>query len=260
MSIVRIHSNDKEPMKKVLKWILIIIVVFLVGLFVATKIMSKNIPTGKTGPEAEALTNKILDRLNKPAWDSLQYVRWTFFRGEHHYVWDRTNNTALIEWSDYSVMMKLDNLTADIVKNGEQVLDTNDQYESIKATAWSFWCNDSFWLYAPFKLRDEGIKRTLIEEDGKQGLLVTYETGGTTPGDSYLWWVDDTGLPTSYDMWTSIIPIKGINSTWTNWEELPGGAMLAKTHKLGPVEMSLSNLMGGSTLESVGSSKNEFDR
>lgn len=247
-------------MKKVLKWILIVIIVVLVGLLAATKILSKDIPVGESGPAAEALTDKILDRLNEPAWDSLQYISWTFFRGKHHYVWDRNNNIALIKWDDYSVLMQLDNHDSTIIKKGDNLIQAGEDHENLKQTAWAFWCNDSFWLCAPYKIRDNGIKRSLIEQNGKQGLLVTYESGGTTPGDSYLWWVDETGLPTSYDMWTSIIPIKGINATWTNWEILPGGAMVAKTHKLGPVEMSVSNVIAGSTLEIVGSSENEFAR
>jgi len=70
--------------------------------------------------------------------------------------------------------------------------------------------------------------------------------------------VDETGLPTSYDMWTSIIPIKGINATWTNWKELPGGAMIAQSHKLGPIEMSLTDVKAGSTLASVGAQNDIF--
>jgi hypothetical protein len=253
-------TNDPTLMKKILKWILIVIIMFLVGLFVATKIMSKDIPTGKSGPAAEALADKILNRLNEPAWDSLQYISWTFFRGEHHYIWDKSNNTALIEWADYSVLMELNNLDNTIVKKVGNLVEVKEDYENLKQTAWAFWCNDSFWLCAPYKIRDKGTKRSLIEQNGKQGLLVTCQSGGTTPGDSYLWWVDETGLPTSYDMWTSIIPIKGINATWINWETLPGGAMIAKTHKLGPVEMSVSNVKVGLTLESVDSSKNQFAR
>ena len=245
-------------MKKVLKWLLIVLVVLLVALFAATKIMSKDIPTGKSGPEAELLTDKILNRLNKPAWDSLEFVSWTFFRGEHHYVWDKQKNYALIEWDDYSVLMNLDNQNETLITQGGIQVENKNDYENIKEIAWAFWCNDSFWLYAPYKLRDEGITRSIIEEDGKQGLLVTYESGGTTPGDSYLWWVDDTGLPTSFDLWTSIIPIKGINATWTNWEELPGSAMIAKSHKLGPVEMSLPKLKAGSSLEAVDSSAEKW--
>ena len=242
-----------------MKWILIVIIVLLVGLFAATKIMSKDIPTGESGPVAKALADKILNRLNKPAWDSLQYVSWTFFRGEHHYVWDKMNNKAIVTWPENKVILDLNDwFNQSYAYNEEGTMREEQDRQAALKTAWSFWCNDSFWLYAPYKLRDQGIKRSLITEDGKQGLLVSYESGGVTPGDSYLWWVDDTGLPTSYDMWTSIIPIKGINATWTNWEKLAGGSMVAKSHKLGPLEMSLSNIKAGSTLESVGSNRDAF--
>lgn len=248
-------------MKKVLKWILIIFVVLLIGLFVATKIMSKSLPTGETGPAAEALTEKILDRLNKPAWDSLEYISWTFFRGEHHYVWDKASNKAKVSWGENEVVLDLDNLYERSVamKKGGALLEGEDKKEAIE-TAWAFWCNDSFWLYAPYKLRDPGIIRAVVTQDNREGLLVTYQSGGTTPGDSYLWWVDDTGLPTSFDMWTSIIPIKGLNATWDSWQELPGGAMIAKSHSLGPIEMSMSNIKAGRSLESIGQPANLFSK
>jgi len=246
-------------MKKILKWILIVFLVLLVGLFIATKVMSKSLPTGKTGPAADTLAAKILDRIDKQAWDSLPYISWTFFGGTNHYVWDKVNNKASVSWSGYDVILDLDDYyNNSIAKSEDGAILSGDARNAAIQTAWMLWCNDSFWLYAPYKLNDKGVTRSVITEDDKEGLLVTYESGGTTPGDSYLWWVDETGLPTSYDMWTSIIPIKGINATWTNWKELPGGAMIAQSHKLGPIEMSLTDVKAGSTLASVGAQNDIF--
>jgi hypothetical protein len=42
--------------------------------------------------------------------------------------------------------------------------------------------NDSFWLIAPFKLRDAGTTRSIVMQDN-QALMITYASG-STPGDS----------------------------------------------------------------------------
>lgn len=247
-------------MKKFLKWSAIILLLLLVVLFITVKVVSKPLPQGESGPAAEALTDKILERLNTPAWDSLNYVSWTFFRGAHHYVWDKRNNKAIVTWAENDVILDLSdwyNNSIALSKGG--ITRSGKDKEKAIQKAWEYWCNDSFWLYAPYKLRDPGIKRSWVQQDGKEGLLVTYQSGGATPGDSYLWWVDDTGLPTSFDMWTSIIPIKGLNATWMEWKKLPGGAMLALSHDMGPIKMSLSNVKAGSTLESIGSTPEIFE-
>jgi hypothetical protein len=49
---------------------------------------------------------------------------------------------------------------------------------------------------------DEGTTRSLVKnEDKTNGLLVSYASGGVTPGDAYLWKLDANGLPQSYKMW-----------------------------------------------------------
>ncbi len=53
-------------------------------------------------------------------------------------------------------------------------------------------------------------RRLVKTKTNKDALLVTYTSGGTTPGDSYLWHLDASGKPESYQMWVSILPIGGL--------------------------------------------------
>lgn len=236
-------------MKKIFKWLAGIIGVLLLGSMIAIQVMSDDMPEGKEGPEAEALVDEVFAALNKPAWDSLRYVSWTFFRGQHHYQWDKHKNQALIQWDDVKVDMNLNTLEAQITRNGTAV--SEEEYGSLKDQAWANWCNDSFWLYAPFKMRDKGTTRKLVEKDGKRGILVSYASGGSTPGDSYLWWIDENGIPTEYQMWVSVIPLKGMHTSWEDWQTLEGGSKVAKSHKMSKMAVSMSNIKSGNTLESM---------
>jgi hypothetical protein len=103
--------------------------------------------------------------------------------------------------------------------------------------------NDSFWLVAPYKVFDQGTTRQLVAlEGGRDALLVTYSSGGTTPGDSYLWILGDDGLPASYKMWVKIIPIGGLEATWANWQRMESGIMLPTSHQVGPLTLEMGEV------------------
>ena len=105
--------------------------------------------------------------------------------------------------------------------------------------------NDSFWLVAPYKVFDQGTQRAIVElKNGTNGLLVTYNSGGTTPGDSYLWILNENGFPSAYKMWVSIIPIGGLEASWDDWLVTQSGAFLPKSHKLGPLTLSMGDVKG----------------
>ena len=54
-----------------------------------------------------------------------------------------------------------------------------------------------------------------VELDG--GIGTSYSSSsGVTPGDSYLWVLDDK-LPTAWRLWVSVVPIPG----WTSWRPGP---------------------------------------
>ena len=236
-------------MKKILKWIGIILVTLVAIAVIAGIVMHKKKPVGKTGPEADALAQKVLTAINKPAWDSTKVCTWTF-RGANHYMWDKERNFAEIKWKKNRVLMRLDDVDGEAYVAGKKV--DGDQKKKLINKAWSYWCNDSFWFNAPSKVFDKGTQRSIVElEDGSKGLMITYQSGGVTPGDSYLWKLDNNGLPLSWEMWVKIIPVGGIGNSWEGWVTTETGAKIASSHKNG-IPLELTNIKGVMSFDKLG--------
>ena len=81
-------------------------------------------------------------------------------------------------------------------------------------------------------------------ENQKNALLVTYTSGGSTPGDSYLWHLDQDGKPKSFQMWVEILPIEGLEATWENWTTTESGAQFPTFHKLLVLGIELDDVVG----------------
>lgn len=222
---------------KILKWIAIILVSLVVIIFAAIKISSKALPEGITGPEAEALTDKLLSALNVSAYEQLNYLEWTFREG-HHFAWNKKDNEVTVKWEDFEVQLRPDELSGSATKNGVDLVGDTKQ-EAIQ-TAWAYFANDSFWLVAPYKVRDPGTERSVIETEEGPALLITYTSGGVTPGDSYLWYLDESGRPMAWEMWTSIIPVQGIRTTWEDWQQHSGAWFAPKHQGPGPLSIPLT--------------------
>ncbi len=236
-------------MKKILKWIGIIIVSLIVLAVIAGIVMNKKKPVGQTGPEAEALAQKMMTAINQPAWDSTKVCTWTF-RGANHYLWDKERNYAEIKWKNNRVLMRLDDVDGIAYVDDKKV--DGDQKKKLIDKAWSNWCNDSFWFNAPSKVFDKGTERSIVDlEDGSKGLMITYKTGGVTPGDSYLWKLDKNGLPKSWQMWVKIIPVGGIGNSWEGWVTTETGAKISSLHKDG-IPLEVTNIKGVMSFDRIG--------
>ena len=203
----------------------------------------EDLPTGTQGAEADALATRMLEALNEEAYLNTDYIEWTF-KGVHHYKWYKTNKSVEVSWSNITVLLDLKNRERSKVFAGKQEYNGIEKQDYIdKAEA--YFNNDSFWLVAPYKVFDGGTERRLvITEDDKEALLVTYTSGGTTPGDSYLWHFDDHGKPKSYQMWVDILPIGGLEATWENWITTASGAELPTFHKLLVFGIDLEDVKG----------------
>lgn len=246
-------------MIKFLKVLLGIILFFVLcgGIFYFATNESKPDLKVETSVEADEMANRMLKAINVKAWDSTHVIQWSF-KEMHDFVWDKKHNFVQVKWDENEVRLNLNDRSKYLVfKNETKVLDSLNSLElSIKA--WEYFCNDSFWLNAPAKAFDGGTKRSIVIEDGVKALMVSYESGGATPGDSYVWFLDENFRPYKYKMWVSIIPIGGVESTWAKWEELPTGAMVATEHEMAVLKILIRNLKSAQSLEGLGLDKDLF--
>ncbi len=230
-------------MKKFLKILLRIVGVLLllgvIGFGILYAIYNEPIPEGKSGPAADALAEKMLKAVNNEAYTNTRYLEWSFLDGAHHYKWDKENGRVQVGWDNYEVKLNLNNPSkSEVLENGAVVID--DLKTELIATAIDYFNNDSFWLVAPFKIIDKGTERSIVTlEDGSEALLVKYSSGGTTPGDAYLWKLLPNGFPQSYQMWVKVIPIGGLEASWDDWKIMESGVALPATHKIGSITMDM---------------------
>jgi hypothetical protein len=177
-------------------------------------------------PNADALAHKILKAVKHEAYKKTRYIDWSF-GGRRAYKWDKEKHIVEVTWNDAKVVLHPNNLKQSIAYlKGKQI----DNNESLVKRAWSLFNNDSFWLVAPHKLFESGIYRNIEMIDGKEALRVKYSTGGTTPGDSYVWILDENYLPTSYQMYVPSMKMVATPATWEEWIETASGTMLPKSH------------------------------
>ena len=231
--------------KKFIKILLVLLLLIVVASIAIYLIYNEPLPTGKSGPQADALAQKMLKSINAEAFGNTRYLNWTFRDGKHTYIWDKTLGKVKVSWDDITVNLMLKNPKKSYVFKKKTLVKDDKQRGKAIEKAIKLFNNDSFWLVAPFKVFDEGVERSLVKlDDGTNGLLVTYTSGGSTPGDSYLWKLQPNGFPKSFKMWVQIIPIGGLEATWDDWQLVDSGAFLPKTHLLGPIKLDMGNVRG----------------
>lgn len=226
-------------MKKVLKALGIFLAILAIVIAIFYYKNNETLPIGVQGIEADNLAKKMLSALNYEAYKNTEYLEWSF-RDSHHYKWNKLENQVTVIWDNNEVIVDTQNPNnSEIIKSNQTI--ASDQ---LIKTATDYFNNDSFWLVAPFKVLDPGVQRSIVKHNDKDALLITYTSGGSTPGDSYLWILDEQGLPKSYKMWVDIIPIGGTEATWKDWTTTSTGIKLPTKHNipLFGVELNLGDV------------------
>lgn len=245
-----------QTIKAILKWTIISITGIIILVSIAYLIMDEPRPEGKPGKKAEQLAQNMAQALKQKAWDTTRIVTWTFMH-KHHYIWDKTRNLVQVKWDNKHVLINPDH------KSGKVVLPKGTSKSKRRALikkAHAYFYNDSFWLCAPYKIFDEGTRRALVKTDSTKALMVTYTKGGNTPGDTYLWFMDETGRPEKVKMWVSIIPVGGVSFTWQNYQQLYSGAMVALNHKGALFDVNISGVRAGKNFQDAGIDHDPFTK
>lgn len=230
--------------KTVLKSLFLLI--FIIGLSLGGLYYFYNtaLPQGQQGVEADRLAKKMLDAMNYEAYQELNYIEWTFSRigRKTTYKWYKNQGRCKVLWDSISVNLNFKAIEKSLVRvNG--LVYTGEKKDVFIRAAEAKFNNDTFWLVAPYKLFDKGVERRLVRQhDGSEALLVTYTSGGNTPGDSYLWLLNKDYKPIAFQMWVSLLPIGGLKATWEQWEKTTNGAYLPRLHKVLFLNLEISRL------------------
>ena len=177
--------------------------------------------------DAQQLAKAVWKASGGENWRKVKELRFTFIveqegkelaRAEHH--WNVAAGTDRVKWKGKDVTV---NLTAPA------------QDEDAKA-AYARWVNDSYWLLAPLKVLDPGVKLTAegtktVGDAQFETLRLAFEGVGLTPGDQYLLYMDpQTKLVRAWDYIPT--PDKVVHGTWDKYETF-GGLKLSTEHEFG---------------------------
>ena len=215
----------------------------IVGLSCVFVIYNEKLPEGNQSAEADALAHKMLKAVKHEAYTSTRYLEWTF-AGQHHFKWDKQLQLVDVTWGENIVQLNIQRPEESTVMVNNSIVEDASKSQFVEK-AIAYFNNDSFWLVAPHKIFDPGTERRIIQqENGEEALLVTYTSGGNTPGDSYLWLLDQSGLPRAFKLWVSIIPLGGIEATWEAWETTESGTLLPGQHNMLFLQLVMGDVKG----------------
>ena len=184
-------------------------------------------PFAHAADDAQQLAKAVWKASGGEHWPKVKELRFTFIvegdgkelaRAEHH--WDVAAGTDRVKWKGKDVTVNLASPAQD---------------EDGKA-AYARWVNDSYWLLAPLKVLDPGVKLTAegtkqVGEANFELLRLSFEGVGLTPGDQYLLYIDpQTKLVRAWDYIPS--PEKVIHGSWDRYQQF-GPLQLSTEHEFG---------------------------
>jgi hypothetical protein len=247
---ILLGMSPSSPRKRRWPRVLAILVGVLLLSLGLVGLAAHHAPTVTTpGADADALAREMVQAVGGDAWARTGAVHWRMFG--HEYLWDRPRGFVRVDWGKTRVLLDVNKQSGRVFSDGKELASGPEHDKAIKR-AYAFFINDMFWLNPVVKAFDDGTSRARGELDGKRALLISYASGGLTPGDRYLWILDGNARPERWRLWVSVLPVGGVESTWEGWTQLATGAWVATRHRmLGLDAVVAKEVRGAGTLQEL---------
>ena len=174
--------------------------------------------------KAVAIADEVMEALGgQSAWDNTRCLTWSFF-GQRTHVWDKFTGNLRYENEDTLVLMNLNTKKGRAWKNGKELIDPDALEEALYSTE-SRWINDSYWVFMPYKLKDQGVTLKYLGRDTTEAgieadvLELTFESVGRTPENKYEIFVDaESRLVTQWNYYRKASdPEPRFKVPWLDW-------------------------------------------
>lgn len=180
------------------------------------------------------------------AWPAVRYLRFDFgfetpdtvgIRARH--LWDRQTGDCRVEWfagpdTTYTALLNVNTRDGAVFVNGMPAAAAR---EALLEAAYSRFVNDTYWLLAPLKVFDDGVRRSIAPDSStshQEVLALSFEGVGLTPGDRYWLSPDSSGL---LQRWSYVLEgwkdRQASTYEWVDYQsfETPAGVVRLATRK-----------------------------
>lgn len=183
----------------------------------------------ESADKAQQLATDLWKASGGENWGKVKEVHFTFVVEQEgkqlanaQHVWNVAAGTDEVKWKDKEG--KDHQATANLAAPAS---------DGDEKTAYARWVNDSYWLLAPLKVQDRGVKAEATGLKDLNGtscetLRLSFDRVGLTPTDQYVFYLDpQTKLPRAWDY----IPQSGtgMQATWEKFQNF-NGLNLATEH------------------------------
>jgi len=161
----------------------------------------------ESDPKAIAIAKQVIEACGGlDDWKKTRYVAWKCL-GKRMNVWDKWTGDVRIESRVSIVLMNLNTMEGNAWLRGRKVTEPAELQRAMEY-GYEAWVNDSYWIFMPFKLLDDGVILKYLREDTTEAgrpvdvLSVTFDNVGLTPENKYHIYIDkDSKLMVRWDFY-----------------------------------------------------------
>lgn len=202
---------------------------------------------------AMLLADKCMQAMGgRAAWDATRYFSWNFF-GRRDHLWDKETGDIRIEAPAQSltILMNIYSKEGTVYQDDQAVTDSLDYFLE---KGYSWWINDAYWLFMPYKMKDTGVTLKYLREDTTLSgaladvLQLSFQNTGLTPQNRYEVWIDaDSKYLTQWRYFQdTTVAEPNFTLEWTDYRQY-GEIMLSS----GRGEYTLENIQVFKTLRAA---------